>query len=40
MAPIILDEAFEVLDLLPHRAPYVALSFGIHVHVWPSNTEN
>lgn len=39
MAPIILHETFEVLDLLPRRAPYVALSFGIGAHGWPWNTE-
>lgn len=37
MAAIILHETFEVLDLLSHRAAYVALPFGIHVHVWPSD---
>lgn len=39
MAAVVLDETFEVLDLLSCRAPYVLLSFGIHVHVGPSDTE-
>lgn len=39
VAAVILDEALEVLDLLSYRAPYVALPLGIHVHVWPPDTE-
>lgn len=39
MTAIILDETFELLDLLSDRAPDVLLSFGIHIHVWPSDTK-
>lgn len=39
MAAVILDETLELLDLLPRRAPYVLLSLGVHVHVWPPDAE-
>lgn len=39
MAAVVLDEAFELLDLLPERVPLILLPFGINVHVWCSDAE-
>lgn len=39
VAAIILHETLELLDLLSHGAPDVALPFGIHIHVRPPDTE-
>lgn len=34
MTAIILDKAFELLDLLLDWVPYVLLTLGIHVDIW------
>lgn len=33
VAAVVLDETFELLNLLPDRVPDVLLAFGIHIHV-------
>lgn len=38
MAAIILNETFELLDLLLDRVPDVLLTFGIHIDIWSSDT--
>lgn len=39
VAAVVLDEAFEVLDLLAERVPLVLLPLGIHVHVRSSDAQ-
>lgn len=34
MTAIILNEAFELLDLLLDWVPYVLLSLRLHIHIW------
>lgn len=39
VATVVLDESFELLDLLPKRVPLILLPFGIHVHVRSSDAQ-
>lgn len=39
VATVVLDEAFELLDLLPQRVPLILLPLGIHVHVRSSDAQ-
>lgn len=39
MTAIILDETFELLDLLLNWVPYVLLTFGIHIDIWSPDTD-
>lgn len=39
VATVVLNEAFELLDLLPEQVPLILLPFGIHVHVRSSDAQ-
>lgn len=38
MTAIILNETFEVLDLLLYWVPYVLLTLGLHIDIWSVDT--
>lgn len=38
VAAVILNEAFELLDLLLDGVPDVLLTFGVHINIWSSDT--
>lgn len=40
VAAVVLDEAFELLDLLPEQVPLILLPFGIHIHMWCSDAKS
>lgn len=40
VATVVLDEAFELLDLLSEQVPLILLTFGIHVHVRSSDAQS
>ena len=37
MTAIILNETFELLDLLLDRVPYVLLTLGLHIDIWSAD---
>lgn len=39
VATVVLNEAFELLDLLPEQVPLILLPFGIHVDIRSSDAQ-